>query len=167
VKQKKEMLDSFQRAATPVFAIIILSCSLFLIKSNIILASVIFVSSLIVLLEKAVWHFFRVKKMKEYISDVASDEDELQNNEALFKSMNPIAGIRIDGSVAWYNSAFKNLFGIISEKKISELIPELNIRKIYNRRCHGWSFGGGDRAYHGIYGHTRTWLHGGGLLCSG
>jgi len=132
VKQKKEMLDSFQRAATPVFAIIILSCSLFLIKSNIILASVIFVSSLIVLLEKAVWHFFRVKKMKEYISDVASDEDELQNNEALFKSMNPIAGIRIDGSVAWYNSAFKNLFGIISEKKISELIPELNIRKIYN-----------------------------------
>ena len=70
--------------------------------------------------------------MKEYISDAASDENELQNNEALFKSMNPIAGIRVDGTVAWYNSAFKELFSTVSEKKITELIPEINIRKIYN-----------------------------------
>ncbi len=132
MKQKNEMFDSMPRALTPVFAIIILICSLFFIGDNFIVAICIIVASVMILLEKIIWHFTRVKKMKEYISDAASDENELQNNEALFKSMNPIAGIRVDGTVAWYNSAFKELFSVVSEKKITELIPEINIRKIYN-----------------------------------
>ena len=74
--------------------------------------------------------------MKEYISNAASDEDELQNNEALFKSMSPIAGIRIDGSIAWYNSAFKELFPVISDKKIFDLLPQIKIREIYDKGTH-------------------------------
>ncbi len=132
MKQKKEMLDSMPRAATPVFALVIIVCALFLVKINPLIAILIIAASVFILLEKVIWHFSRIRNMKEYISDAASDENELQNNEALFKSMSPIAGIRIDGTVAWYNSAFKGLFSSISDKKISELIPNINIRQIYN-----------------------------------
>ena len=131
MKQKNEMIESMPRALTPVFSVAIIICSLFLLKTNLIVALFIIAASVIILLEKAYWHFSRVRKMKEYISDVASDEDELQNNEALFKSMNPIAGIRIDGTIAWYNSAFKKLFSGVADKKIFELIPEINIRELY------------------------------------
>ena len=131
MKQKNEMLDSMPKAATPVFAVIVMVCALFLLPSQPVIAGIIIITSVLILLEKAIWHFVRIRKMKEYISDAASDDDELQNNEALFKSMNPIAGIRLDGTVAWYNSAFKELFSVVSEKKVAELIPEINIRKIY------------------------------------
>lgn len=132
MKQKNEMIDSMPRAATPVFAIVIIICGILLFKTNIILSAIVLLCSSFILLEKTVRHFARVRKMKEYISNAASDENELQNNEALFKSMSPIAGIRIDGTVAWYNSAFKELFASVSEKKIFELIPEVRIREIYD-----------------------------------
>lgn len=132
MKQKNEMLDSMPRAATPVFAAVIIVCALFLVKINLAASVIIVAAASFILLEKVFWHFSRVRKMKEYISDAASDENELQNNEALFKSMSPIAGIRIDGTIAWYNSAFKEMFSGISEKKIHELIPEINIRRIYD-----------------------------------
>lgn len=131
MKQKNDMIESMPRTLTPIFSVLIIICSLFLLKSNTILSIIIIAASLLVLLEKIVSHFSRVRKMKEYISDVASDENELQNNEALFKSMNPIAGIRIDGTIAWYNSAFKKVFSGGTDKKIFELIPEINIRELY------------------------------------
>ena len=132
MKQKNEKIDSMPRAATPFFAAFIFICAIFMIKTHTILSLVILVLSALIILEKIVWHMSRVKKMKEYISDAASDENELQNNEALFKSMSPIAGIRIDGTVAWYNSAFKELFTTVSDKKISEIIPQIKIREIYD-----------------------------------
>ncbi len=132
MKQKNEKIDSMPRAATPFFATFIFICAIFMIKTHTILSVVILILSSLIILEKIVWHMSRVKKMKEYISDAASDDNELQNNEALFKSMSPIAGIRIDGTVAWYNSAFKELFTTISDKKISEIIPQIKIREIYD-----------------------------------
>ena len=131
MKQKNDMIESMARTLIPVFSLIIIICSLFVVKSNSPLAIVIIVAATLILLENLVSRLTRVRKMKEYISDVASDENELQNNEALFKSMNPIAGIRIDGTIAWYNSAFKEVFTGGIDKKIFELIPELNIRDLY------------------------------------
>ncbi len=131
MKQKNDMIESMPRALTPVFSVAIIICSLFLLGKNPVIAIFIIAASVVILLEKVVSHFSRVRKMKEYISDVTSDENELQNNEALFKSMNPIAGIRIDGTIAWYNSAFKKVFSGATDKKIFELIPEINIRELY------------------------------------
>ena len=133
MKQKNEMFDNVPHISTPIFSLIIFITSIFLFRLNAILASIVLVSSLFIFFEKVIRHFGRIRKMREYISNAARDEDELQNNEALFKSMNPIAGIRVDGSVAWYNSAFKELFQSVSDKKINELLPEINIRDIYNR----------------------------------
>lgn len=133
MKQKNEMFDSVPHISTPIFSLIIFISSIFLFRFSQVLASIVLVSSLCIFFEKVTRHFGRIRKMREYISNAAKDEDELQNNEALFKSMNPIAGIRVDGSVAWYNSAFKELFQSVSDKKINELLPEINIRDIYNR----------------------------------
>lgn len=132
MKQKNEKLESMPRAATPFLAFFIAVCAVFMLKTHTVISAVIIVLSAMIVIEKIVWHLSRVRKMKEYISDAASDDSELQNNEALFKSMSPIAGIRIDGTVAWYNSAFKELFAPISDKKISEIIPEIKIREIYD-----------------------------------
>jgi len=132
MKQKNDKFNPIPKSATPFFSVIILVCAIFLIHENMKVSLLMLVCSLLILLEKVVWHFHRIRKMKEYISDAASDENELQNNEALFKSMNPIAGIRVDGTIAWYNSAFKEMFSSISDKKISELIPEIKIREIYD-----------------------------------
>ena len=129
---KNEKIDAIPRSLTPVFAIILIICSAFLIKYNIWVFGVVFACSVCILFEKTIHHHNRVRKMKEYISDAASDEDELQNNEALFKSMTPIAGIRVDGTIAWYNSAFRELFQTVSEQKISDLVPEIKVRDIYN-----------------------------------
>lgn len=131
MKQKNEIIESIPRALTPVFSVAIIICAFFLMEKSPVPAILIIAASVLILLEKVVSHFSRVRKLKEYISDVASDENELQNNEALFKSMNPIAGIRIDGSIAWYNSAFKKVFSGATDKKIFELIPEINVREIY------------------------------------
>ncbi len=131
MKKKNDMIESMPRSLTPIFSVAIIICATLFLSVKPALAIFIIAASIIILLEKVASHFSRVRKMKEYISDVASDENELQNNEALFKSMNPIAGIRIDGSVAWYNSAFKNVFSGATDKKIFELIPEINIRELY------------------------------------
>ena len=132
MKQKNEMFENVPHISTPLFSLVIAVCSVFLFSLNAVLAGVILLCSVFILFEKVFRHFNRIRKMKEYISDAASDEDELQNNEALFKSISPIAGIRVDGSLAWYNSAFKELFASVSDKKINELIPDINIREIYN-----------------------------------
>ena len=132
MKQHNDKFNPIPKSATPFFSAIIAVCAVFLSRENLPAAAVVLVCALAILLEKIIWHFYRIRKMKEYISDAASDENELQNNEALFKSMNPIAGIRIDGTIAWYNSAFKELFSSITDKKISELIPEIKIRELYD-----------------------------------
>ncbi len=132
MKQKNDMIDSMPRTLTPILSVLIIICSSFLLKENLVIGIFIIAASVFILLEKTISYFSRERKMKEYISDVASDENELQNNEALFKSMNPIAGIRVDGTIAWYNSAFKKVFTGATDKKISELIPEINIRELYN-----------------------------------
>lgn len=132
MKQKNDKFNPIPKSATPLFSVIILVCAIFLIKENFVVSMLIILCAVLILLEKVIWHFHRIRKMKEYISDAASDENELQNNEALFKSMNPIVGIRVDGSIAWYNSAFREMFAVIANKKISELIPEIKIREIYD-----------------------------------
>jgi len=131
--QKNDLRNTVPYSVTPVLSAVIIVVSLTLIKQNPIVFVILIISSALIFFEKTLHHFSRRKKMKEYIGDDAGDNDGLQNNEALFMSMSPIAGVRVDGSVAWYNSAFKELFSTVTDKKISELIPEINIRKIYDK----------------------------------
>ncbi len=132
MKQKQDKLSYIPRAMSTVFAIVVFICSIMMLKKAPIVSVIMMVCSLAIVLEKSVHYFGRAKKIKEYMSDAENDSDALQNNEAFFKSMEPIAGVRIDGTIGWFNSAFKDLFGLIGDKKITELVPEINIREIYN-----------------------------------
>ncbi len=131
MKQKSETLSKILRASTVILAFVIFVCSIVIYKQNKVFSLVMMISSLLIASDKIVQYSIRDKKMKEYISDAALDDDELQNNEALFKSMDPIAGIRADGSIAWYNSSFKELFGIMGGEKVSDIIKEIDMRQIY------------------------------------
>ena len=132
MKQKNEKFNIFPGIAMIVLAFAIIVCAVIMLDKAPVLSAVMILCSCAIITDKLIHHFTRTRKMKEYISDAASDEDSLQNNEALFKSINPIAGIRVDGSVAWYNSAFKEVFGSAEDKKIGELIPQIKVREIYN-----------------------------------
>ncbi len=132
MKQKNEKFSDLPKIASLILALIIFACSVILFKKSQVLSIIMMVASAVLIAEKLLHRLARTKKMKEYISDAALDDDELQNNEALFKSINPIAGIRVDGSVAWYNSAFKEVFGSVDDKKIAEIIPQIKVREIYN-----------------------------------
>ncbi len=133
MKQKNEKFSDLPKIISLIFALIILACAVALFEKSHIISVVMIVCSVVLIMEKLLHRLARTKKMKEYISDAAQDEEELQNNEALFKSINPITGIRVDGTVAWYNSAFKEVFGNVDDKKIGEIIPQIKVRDIYNK----------------------------------
>ena len=128
MKQKNDRFVQIQRATTSILALIILICSVLMMKKMQWLSAIVAVCSVIIIVERLLKYFSREKKTKEYMSD---SEDGLQNNESFFKSLNPIVGVRIDGTIGWYNSAFKELFGLIGDKKINEFIPEINVKSVF------------------------------------
>ena len=132
MKQKNDKFFQFQRETTTILTFTILICSILMIKRALLLSVIIAVCSVLIIAERLLQYFGREKKTKEYISD-SDAEEGLQNNESFFKSMNPIVGIRIDSTIGWYNSAFKDLFGMVGDKKINELIPEINVRSIFSK----------------------------------
>lgn len=131
MKQKNDKFVQFQRAITTILTFAILICSVLMMKKEQVISAIIAVCSAIIIIERLLGYFGREKKTKEYMSS-AGAEDALQNNESFFKSMNPIVGIRVDNTIGWYNSAFKDLFGMIGDKKINELIPEINVKSIFS-----------------------------------
>ena len=52
MKQKNEMIESMPRALTPIFSVAIIICSLFLMKTNLVVALFILSASVIILLER-------------------------------------------------------------------------------------------------------------------
>ncbi len=145
-KQKNDAWGVVPRGLTAILSLIVIVCSLFIFKYSPYISVVVFVCAALVLAEKFIFQATRYLKMKEYIKDVTED-DESQNYEALFKTLNPIAGIRIDGSIAWYNTSFSKLFGSISDKRISELIPDFKVRDIYNQRKNNLTLNIGEDIY--------------------
>ena len=131
MKDKSSKFDAIPRGTTPFFAMVAAVCAVFVIRENLLLGVVLLICSLCILAEKTRKKITRSKKMKEYFAGV-SGTGVPENNEALFRTLSPIAGLRIDGTVAWYNTPFGDLFSEVSEKKIDELIPEINIRRIYD-----------------------------------
>lgn len=129
--KKNDMLNPVPKGSTPLFAAIIVVLSALIYNHNPKIAIAVFICALLILVEKLIWKISRFRKLKEYIGTTSDDNDE-RNNEALFKAISPIAGIRVDGTIAWYNSSFKDLFSVLNDKKINELIPEVDIRAIYD-----------------------------------
>lgn len=133
MKSKNDVLGAVPRSLTTVLSVLIIICSVFVFKYNVYIAGALLLCGILILAEKFIWQATRFIKMKEYMKDVA-ENDDAQNYESIFKTLNPIAGIRIDGSIAWYNTPFRELFSSVSDKKISELLPELKIKDIYNEK---------------------------------
>lgn len=129
--KKNDKMNPVPGGTTPFFAIIILACSVLVYTKIPKAAIVLFVCAVLILVEKLIWKISRLRTIKEYIGETSADNNE-RNNEAIFKAMSPIAGIRVDGTIAWYNSSFKDLFPSLADKKINELVPEINIRALYD-----------------------------------
>ena len=146
MKTKNDVFGALPRSLTTVLSVFVIACSIFVFKYNIYIAGAILLSGILILAERFIWQANNFKKMKEYLKDVA-ENDDAQNYESLFKTLNPIAGIRIDGSIAWYNTPFRELFSSVADKKIAELLPELKIKEIYNEKKTSVILNIGDDTY--------------------
>lgn len=131
MKEKGSKFNPVSKGMTVILASAVIVCAALVMTHNPIIGGILLVSAVGIIAEKMMWTVSRKKKMQEYLANVSGD-DEVENNEALFKTLNPIAGLRVDGTVAWYNSSFKELFPVIGGKKICELMPEIKIREIYD-----------------------------------
>ena len=131
MKEKGSKFNPVQNGMTVLLASGVIVCAALVMTHSVLIGSILLVCAVGIIAEKMMWTISRKKKMKEYLANVPGG-DEVENNEALFKTLNPIAGLRIDGTVAWYNSSFKELFPAIGGKKICELVPEIKIREIYD-----------------------------------
>lgn len=109
--------------------IAVLVCAAVLFNKSKAAAAVLFVSAAFMLA-----HRFAEKnrsgKMKKYFDRIAGEMPQ-QNNRIMFNIPDPIAGIRADGTLAWYNAPFsdaflKNNFG----KKLGEIFPDVHIKDI-------------------------------------
>ena len=132
MKHKGDKNSPILSGTTSFFAAVIAVLSLIFIKKQPVFGSVVILCAICILAERFISRLTRIKTLKEYMTN-SDDADDTMNSEAFFKSMSPIAGIRVDGTIAWYNSPFRDLFSSLADKKISELIPEINIRSIYEK----------------------------------
>lgn len=127
---KKNSLGFIRRFLSVIPAVVIFFAAAVLLPGSTAISAVILVCSGLIICEKMFSRIRSMKKMKKYTENNEND-DGAQNNESLFKTLNPIAGIRIDGTVAWYNTPFFELFPNASSKRISELCPEISLSRIF------------------------------------
>ncbi len=123
-------IDFARQFLSVIPAAVIFAVAAILFEKNTALSAVVMLCSAFIMCEKLISRINSIRKMREYM-DNEPETDGAQNNESLFRTLNPIAGIRMDGSIAWYNTPFKELFNVVADKRISDLCPEIKLSKLY------------------------------------
>lgn len=118
------------RSTSFVYIVIVLVCALYTFRESILAGAILFASSLLMLLHQFFERRNRMRKMKKYFEKLAGETLE-NNNRLLFNIPDPIAGIRIDGTFAWYNAPFYEAFLQNNfDKKLCEIFPEVHVKDI-------------------------------------
>ena len=77
----------------------------------------------------------RQKEWTKYIESLSADIDETVKS-AIINLPIPICILEIDGNINWYNNKFADIVKKreLLDKKIEEMIPNLNLRKVLNEK---------------------------------
>ncbi len=122
--------NSFLGSSSFIYIIIVLVCAVFTFGESKLAGLVLFACAALMLIHQVLDRRNRMLKMKQYFDRVAGETLE-QTDGLLFNIPDPIAGVRVDGSIAWYNGPFykaflKNYFG----KKICDIFNEVHVKDI-------------------------------------
>lgn len=125
-----KFLNAFIKSTSFIYIVIVLICAVYTFQENAFAGGVLFASSALMLLHQFLERRNRMRKMKQYFDKLTGETLE-QNNRLVFNIPDPIAGIKVDGTFAWYNAPFheaflQNNFG----KKLCEIFPDVHVKDI-------------------------------------
>ncbi len=130
MKKNDKYLGSVARIFPYIYIAVVLICAVFTLRESLLAGCVLFASSIAMLVHHLLERYSMVQKMKRYFEQF-SDEALAQSSQLMFNIPDPIAGVKIDGSFAWYNTPFNEAFyrGDFG-KKLSDIFPEVSVESI-------------------------------------
>ena len=127
---KNKYLSSLAKSSAYIYVVLVLICAAFVVKENLFAGCVLFACSLIMLLHNFMERYSRMQKMKKYF-DQLSGEALAQSDRLMFNIPDPIAGVKVDGSLAWYNAPFYEAFYRTDfGRKLCEIFPDVHVSDI-------------------------------------
>ncbi len=130
MKKPDKYFSALAKSSAFIYIIVVLICAVFTIRESLWAGCALFASSIAMLIHHLLERYNRVQKMRLYFEQF-SDEALAHSSQLMFNIPDPIAGVKIDGSFAWYNTPFNNAFyrGDFG-KSLSELFPEVSVESI-------------------------------------
>ncbi|MGN1098659.1 MAG: DHH family phosphoesterase [Clostridia bacterium] len=128
--KSNKYFNSLFKSTSFIYVIVVLVCAFYTFRESVLAGGILFASSLLMLFHQFLERRNRMHKMKQYFDKLTGETLE-QNNRLMFNIPDPIAGIRVDGTFAWYNAPFheaflQNNFG----KKLCEIFPDVHVKDI-------------------------------------
>ncbi len=128
--KSNKFLKSMLHSTAFIYIIIVFICAVFIFRESRFAAAVLFISSVFMFLHLFFERHSRMKKMQLYFNRLAGEALE-HNNRLMFNIPDPIAGVRVDGTFAWYNAPFsdaflQNKFG----QRLCDIFPSVHVKDI-------------------------------------
>ncbi len=131
--KKKNRFKSMMRSASFVYVIMVLAlaCLLLRFDTPVPTAVALILVSALMLLHLLLERRGRIMKIERYLGLGLSEEAADSENRLPFNVPEPMAGVRVDGTLAWYNKAFSDAFtsGGFAET-LEEIFPGVSVDDI-------------------------------------
>ncbi len=128
--KSNKYLNTFLEGTHFIYVIIVLICAVFIFRESAIASIVLFICSALILLHLFFERQNRRRKMKRYFESLAG-ESFGNGSFPMFNIPDPMAGVRVDGTFAWYNKPFRDAFMQAGfGKKLCDIFPELHVSEI-------------------------------------
>lgn len=127
MKNNNKLFRSMLHSTALVYVLGVLAFTALMMEGYTFAAPVLLAISALMLLHLFYERRGRVIKIERYLGRLSGEEAE-QGDRISFNIPEPMAGVRVDGSLAWYNKAFGDSFLTRGPGSgISEIFPELSV----------------------------------------
>ncbi len=152
--KKKNRFSSIMRSTSFVYviAVLVLACILLRFDAPLPVAAALILISALMLLHLILERRGRIMKIERYLGLGLSEEPSENENRLPFNVPEPMAGVRVDGTLVWYNKAFSDAFtsGGFAET-LDEIFPSVSVDEIITDK--------GSRVIEASFGQLSYRLH--------
>ncbi len=130
MKKGNNYFKALLKSSAYIYVVLVLICAVFTIRENLLAGCAIIACSIIMLVHQFIERHNRMQKMKKYFDEL-SGEAMAQSSQLMFNIPDPIAGVKIDGTFAWYNNPFHEAFYRSDfGRKLCEIFPDVHVKDI-------------------------------------
>ena len=121
---------SLAKSSAYIYVVLVMLFAVLVIRESLFAGCALIACSLMMLLHHFMERYNRMQKMKKYFEQL-SGEALAQSSHIMFNIPDPIAGVKVDGSLAWYNTPFYEAFYRTEfGRKLCELFPDVHVSDI-------------------------------------